>query len=321
MNTQGINIGAAVAALVERYRQPDITERDRALIERDIWEYMHGAVVRVHGVHARTPWLAGLLGQKAAAVSVRSRLLGHGSAADSLWERILLGTMTLRRAAEMAAEMRNTGASLASLLAAYDSLPCTRVLPNGQVVRATSSTRLPRSPAQQTAASAPSLVGKNTKVFWKSIRAQLAAHFAPRLEGLDPMATERVWTDFERELQVLVEGFTRKVKNLNMQRSGPGVTRRQVLDACEILGVDPPEPGAAIDLVEARKRQRAQAKVYHPDSNKGDHAMRAQFEAVNEAYQLLERYAEKHGTTGKGAHLSVIDGGKSEPPEPTQEAQ
>lgn len=76
--------------------------------------------------------------------------------------------------------------------------------------------------------------------------------------------------------------------------------RREVVDACEVLGIRSPAPGTLPDLVEAKKRFRFLTKQYHPDTT-GSDASRGAFEAVVQAFELLKRLVDQQPQAGAGA--------------------
>lgn len=126
-----------------------------------------------------------------------------------------------------------------------------------------------------------------TRKLWKTINKRILNHYAPKLTGISPKAVELVLRDIAGEVAALQATITRRVDTAAERLETPG--RRQLLDACEVLGVAPPRAGKPINVVEARRRMHQLARSYHPDLHGGDPRKDELFKRVADAFQVIER--------------------------------
>lgn len=77
---------------------------------------------------------------------------------------------------------------------------------------------------------------------------------------------------------------------------GDGTRSRAELDALKALELDSDADEAAI-----KAAHRRLVKLHHPDRNAGDEGAAAKFQAVQAAYEVLNRAAERRASAGAGS--------------------
>jgi hypothetical protein len=297
-----LNVAGAVGSDT-LWRHP-FTEREKAELEAEIWALV-GSEERSK-VKGMGPWLAvklgGAGGVNGAPYLQRSALLGMGEAAAELWTRVE-GEMAIATAVDLLRTAKRlapgaTGAKLAAVVAEvlreYDARPTTRTLPSGKVVRQRNTSRLPSRFEPKKRAD------REGHTFWTKLRPILGEYVQEYLADVEPAMADSLYRDFERDINSLCEEYQSKIARVKKKGTLVfSVSRRQVIEASATLSMDPPAPGAAVDLAAARRQQRRQAKLYHPDSHGGDVSLRAQYERVMQAYQILEQYQANLGSVRK----------------------
>lgn len=184
------------------------------------------------------------------------------------------------------------------VLREYDKNPGSKT-PGGHIVRRKQITRLPKIDDLHVKPKKAKKYDPDSdghRIFYANLREDIASFVAPRLGGTDPIIAEQIWKDFELGLKVLLDDFGIKVSRARSNNADADVNRKQIVEACRHLHMDPPKPGLPIDLASARAQKKKMAKLYHPDKVGGSEATRPQYEAVIEAFLVAEKYAEKFGS-------------------------
>lgn len=272
------------------------TQKEKAKVEYELWR--HTTVEERQ--ERRIFFMARLLDTKPTFIDCRLRLLQAGDSVNLLWARVDSDDISLGMAATMLTDARKVqkhmGGTLATalehFLREYDSWPVRRVggATNGRLVHykpISSFSAVSQRKSKQGKRKDPDLA------FWGKMRMLLQTFIARRLEDADPLIASSMVGEFERELKVLVTSWTSKLQRAQQRAASSTVllvTQNKVTRACAVLGIDPPKKGQLVDMVMAQRKKRLLAKTYHPDAA-GD-GMRAQYEAVLEAYSVLEDYQE-----------------------------
>lgn len=292
-----------------------MTEKERAEAESEIWALVSSE--ERSGTH-RAPWLARRLGGPAHVYASRCALILAGEATRVLWERVE-GDMTLRTAQDILCAARKSpgsdgralGGAVARELARYDALPYVRSVGAGKVSRQRSPLRAARKSWAGKSGGGDAVGMAETRAFWTDIRTRVVEHVKGRIvqEEHGVGAVYEIVRDLERDLLVLSDEYQGKIERarkwVESARAEPAVGRRAVIDACATLAMDPPEPGMPVDLKVARRHQRRQARLYHPDAHGGSEATRASYQRVMQAWETLERYNTER--TGRPV-LRVVGG-------------
>jgi hypothetical protein len=260
--------GSLVASILEEYKSAT-TDHAKAVLEQRLWALVSP---RMRQEYVRRDFLRELLGGSAYQYSLRGALL---NAPDFIWDRIEAG-MSLRAASDIMLASKSSG-DVNAQLARYDSQPHTRVLASGKIARMVSpGQRLIRGQGRT----------KRATGEWSKVRTFLSDILRSRLGKLaDTFEAERLIDDFDHELQAAIQSFTTRVQRIKSNNVKP-VSRRQALDACNILHMDPPKMGLPCDLALAKGQMRKFVKTYHPDHG-GEQSL---YEAVIAAYSILKDY-------------------------------
>lgn len=281
------------------------TERERAEIERDLWDNHTDATIRAGTDRER--WLAKTIGEKGNRTGLRQTLLNAGPDIDEIWLRITRDGMPLptawgrlKAAESYASESKlplTEGVKIA--LAEYDGWPAARTK-SGQMYRKRAPYSLADKPQRRLRRSKPINPDVERK-FWVEIKHKINTFMSERLADVDHMTANNIQRDFGIRLQSLCDEFSTKI-NFARGRARKdaaiditSIRLSQVRDACGILAVDPPGRDQPADLIKANRNKKNLATKYHPDANPGEHteAMAAKYNEIIEAYATLELYNEQ----------------------------
>jgi hypothetical protein len=191
--------------------------------------------------------------------------------------------------------------ALAKVLAEYDTLPVQRK-ENGVTIRKRASSKFKRVlSGTQRRRGAPK---KKTEfptplrfVAW--VKDCAARYVQERGTDLDEVAIERLLIELKTDLK----DFTDRVRTAQVKAKRnkdnreeadaiiDRISRRRFVEACKRLLVPIPGIGKPIDLDFARKQKRKLSRAYHPDLNRETEQTRIEFEAIIEAYRIVEQYA------------------------------
>jgi hypothetical protein len=315
-------------AIKARWLGRTCTERERADLEEEAWE-LSLQLPELHGPRGRAGFLSRWLGQPSDLPAARNALRRGGTDAQALWDRVQTAQppMPLRTAHRLwrVACARTAGArsvprsqAVAAVLVEYDRLTPTMV--NGQLVRKQPHGRMPPTLDGLGASVAPRLTKPGPEVkhtqLWQHIRQCVAELIRRRLPlNLDATVQQQLLQDFDGELNGLFDSLRARLSRLqNTEALFTAITRKQLSAACTALMMDAPPPHKPVPIGVARKQRNRLVRHYHPDRHGGSEAMRPQYEAVVEAYALVERYNQQ---LGRGV-TAVIDGGAKEPSAETQ---
>lgn len=296
--------------LVDDYkaRKPSMTEYEKAVAERAIYDACPKELRR------REPavTLRSIIGGSTFELRHRRDLINAGAEAQPLWEHVNSGMPCIAAVRIFKAARCRTasGVSLADALKAtldeYNK-GLTRHLPNGKVIRMRAPSRLPDTAAGVSfhPKKKRALAKDGTRVFYNELRDLVAqmrdlvlAYASDRLGGIGVPEIEirRVCERFEIDVQASIDELRTSFRTVALSEKrtqASDVSRRQVIDACRALAMDPPQPGKAVDIKLAKQQKKRHARLYHPDAHVGSpnkDKMRSQYEAVIAAYQMIESY-------------------------------
>jgi len=287
------------------------TDRQRAEIEGRMWDVAR--VLAPEDAHKMggAKWLAATLGVGINDTEARMMLRRAQPASDIIWERVDgPERMTLNSAAGIVSRARiaakqqsiSVQQAVEQELRIYDSWIMRR-LPNGRSYRCRPpETRAVRASKEPTSAPPPSDA-------WTAVRAAILRVLDCELgTEMDPRVRDRLRGQCEAEVQSLVKLLNARIRSVKKNADldepiiKPSTKRRELRDACTLLGIDPPRhAGGAVDFASyslAKKNYRKLAREYHPDHNPSPDA-RGHFEKAVEAMRLVE---ESYQSTDKGDH-------------------
>lgn len=269
------------------------SQRERADVERRLWELRPDSVQSSHGRHAQRRWLAELTGDSVHATMCRISLLNAGSPADPLWNAIDEEGMPISTAVRLLVAARRRGGSLPwgieTVMSEWRRTGVETKTADGATFRR-------RRPGE--------VVESPSRFVFAAIRRQLKDHLQKRGTTLKDDEIHRLLDEFEREVDVLVTSYQNRVAAAEQRARGKTLppSRSSVVDACTTLSIDPPRAGYAVDLTKARRHQRRLGAKYHPDANRGSNHMINEYNAVMKAYAVLEEYNEAMGPSNEEDH-------------------
>lgn len=302
-------------ALVNEYKAKLSTLNEREMAEYELKIFKAAKREgKTEGIDPNNA-LAKLLGGSQYGYRHRRELLLEGQDADLLWERIIKGELPVLSATRILHGAKNLviaeGISLADavkrrLTEDYDEALNVhkRTLPNGKVIKVRNPTRMP--------AIGESKVQEQDGSFWDTVRDTLAtvrdAAVAYTKDRLDSRSIPEVdiikyCGRFEADIKTAIEDFQRALDRASRKlRHDDVVTRHQVVDACQMLVMDPPSPGKPIDMALAKQQKRRLVRAYHPDVQVTEvmrESLRPQFEGVLASFNVLEKYNDQVKESGR----------------------
>lgn len=237
-------------------------------------------------------------------------------ATELLWERVdgdermAVNTAAniLQRAKKLAkAAMIPLSSAIAEELKDYESWAvCT--LPNGRTFRRQPQ-RTKRVSGASTARVKTSHGVKDTRARMAVLRAAVRNLIETDLAGLDKATRDALRSQAEAELAALLDTLNARIRRaINTNVSSAYVdgvedavadveTQKQRLrDACEALGVDPPEHSSVThtEYMAAKANYRKLVKAYHPDVNREDGATE-RYRHIVDSMQIIEQSYQSNG--------------------------
>jgi hypothetical protein len=137
---------------------------------------------------------------------------------------------------------------------------------------------------------------------WREVRSLIGAiiqrKLGKKMEEIQDEHREELFRWLEGEIQGIISLFHSKINFYIAQKKGPKilVNRRQYIEACHILHIDPVGTNHPINVAEAKSAKRRLTRVYHPDVNGGDETMKQLYQATIDAYETIETYADQMKT-------------------------
>lgn len=154
---------------------------------------------------------------------------------------------------------------------------------------------------------------EGTKAFWTRIRSAVKTFVAQRLPDASPDEIDAEIDAFEKDLLVLCTQHQKKWRvREHQQQQTKLISRSRFCNALRTLHMDSPKRGVplAATLAQANRQKRTLARLYHPDTNEGNETRRPQFQAVIDAYLVIEQYVREN-TPDSSPRLRVVEGGKT----------
>jgi hypothetical protein len=273
------------------------SQQGKALAEERLWQM---ADFDTRQKYRRRDWLSVLTGASAYETDVRGRI-AHGP--QSLWDRVdspddpLPSGTAIKLFRQAKARMKKERGmtlerAMESELADYDALPVFHTAAGKTFRRRVGSQRM-----QQKTKLA--LDGAQGRGWWARMRQVIGNIVADRVpENVDDLVRTDLYNWLNREITSVIEQFTGMAASAQ-RRNAPDVNinRKNLVAACQILHIDPPRPGASINIDRAREAKKKLSREYHPDANKGNENMRDLYEAVIQAAIVIEAYATRYGST------------------------
>lgn len=306
------------------------TAHERATIEQRVaLELRRLALVAGTHFDARRDVASVLPAASISSVEEHAFLYRYGESMTALWRRIdqdmTLGTaMALaRRAKSSRGNSESLRASVERVLAEYDSFPQVRYFKDGKQRRfpaeagrgprphmrkkaesdtEKSVTKQPQ-PKRQTEPPALPQDAAAERAFWAQIRAMSREYAMRRTSGYTPESLDAEVRTLETDLKVVFDAFSNRIQHMTRQTPvSVAVLHSKVREACRVLHVDPPLKIHNVPVgffSRAQKQFRSLARAYHTDTT-GTDASRPQFEAVMEAWKVIQQFKDSLGALAQG---------------------
>jgi hypothetical protein len=268
--------------LIAKYRFAK-TDREKADIELQIWN----AIPR----HERTgvgmaKQLRPLLNIPLYQISNRYQISLAGKDFEFLWDKIESG-MTLGTATRIINEARNAAKKhdlkikdvIPKIVEAYDSIGYGTTLKSGKVIRKRTFQNLIFEPPNADMLSV--LTDQIYEIVLNGCRVYEYDKY-------------KILQELKIDLEILVKEYKRKINKLDRKNAidQESLMMDDVVNACEILGIDIPQIGESVNSNEVKSKVRSKAKIYHPDVHGGSESTRHKYEEVMWSYKVLQEYNE-----------------------------
>lgn len=259
----------------QKYKQdkPNLTEREKAKREVDIWNIM----VDIHGrgiqkKFKRRKWFKDQFGGTSSEYEDRFIIHNLGSTAELIWDN-LNKNFTLASAVETIRIAKRN---------------------NTDIVKALEERANKLAPKFKAIKNSTEKV-KSSKEFSRQIKL-IAENFAEQqLKGTDPYFAKKIidafmeWVDSGvKDLFAEAQKLRKDTKQENLSRIG----RTRFNQACEVFGIIA-KFGDILDRKDIRSRAHKRAGPLHPDKTGGNEAKTREYHAVIEARQVLEDYMDQ----------------------------
>ena len=285
--------------LIEQYKQTKttLTEKQKSELEREIWfQYSLGKGRGFTKDIGQREWFRNKFGGTAKEYQDRASLINAGSWVEPLWQKLDSG-LAISTAINLMRKARNFAAAsgfsyengLKKALEEYESL---------RLICHNSSGKEFRKSAPFSKSKSKTGPVDNSGEFFRQVKILTEELLNVKLMGVDSYLAEQTKTEF---LDWIKEGYENLKKSIYKQRNDmkkenmAKIGRTRFAQACEVLGIQSAF-GKPINLHKVKKAKFFRVKPLHPDKNSGSHAHQEEYQAVIEAYNLLEEYARQIGT-------------------------
>ena len=274
------------------------SSHELALLEYNLWRQVKSFILGPSRTFKTMRWDV-TIGQRNAAY-YRSALLSRGDPVKTLWSYIDAKQITTCAALGLAIRSEQERRPMDQLIAEHLVLPVTkskrgtyRRTPRKQPSESNGSSRVPLSDQKKAVPPAPPpppLVERAAPLDeWKQLRGAVGIVVDHLLGGLAEPQRTQLRREFKLEVDLLMQTLSNR---LYAEKNSPSEKRhhRDVVCACEVLNVQPPRRGYAIDpktRAEARRNYRKLALHYHPDLRGGDESYRHLLDQVVQAWDIV----------------------------------
>lgn len=260
------------------------TDREKAVLEAEMWkvhsssgEYIKDKATR--GIEC----ISSFLSVPPRAIRIRNYIFRAGPSASALWTLL------------------ESGASLGKVFRIYRRARHATGPGKGLEQSITESINQDNSeekvvPRLSKKSSRPVKVSNHA--VWRKIRQILQSEISKQIDGISDSDKERIYRDFKIDMKIAFDSAQHRIRKARTFSSAEleirKLTKREVIDACHILGMDPPKTAlVSVNLDEARKLRGKLASNYHPDKHPDDPALRTKYLEIIQAYDLLRTHNEK----------------------------
>jgi hypothetical protein len=196
----------------------------------------------------------------------RYKLWLAGDDAAPLWERLASGSLTLAEASRVMRDAVKT-----------------RAQTRGNVARRVRQLIGAPEPTRDSDAPPSSVTPITQEDFRSAVRALVDRLLASESEELTPFVASRIRKRFSADVAAAVHDMHVAVRSARVRaKRDAGVvdvgvlianaerfSRRNIVDACRALSMDPPRSGTPIEVAVVNRQWKRLARLYHPDANQG----------------------------------------------------
>jgi hypothetical protein len=276
--------GSVVKRALEAYQTAE-SEQAKAKLEELLWSTVPPSERRKAGIKVvrRELWLLAVLPKGETStrrIECRQRLL---RAPQVLWDCIHAKEVSIQTAVRIWVEAerlrRTSGADPVQetnrLLAERNGIPQTS---QESPIDTAKRKHVPNS-----------IKNVSNKKRWMNLREAILSLVEGKAEKLQiPEVDQHELINWlEREILSIIHAFDTRV--IRFGKGKVEITRREVLNACRDLHIEPPTPGSPVDIAAAKRNKRRLVQQYHPDSARSDNAS-ALYQAAIEAFDTVEQY-------------------------------
>jgi hypothetical protein len=281
--------------LIDKYKlqEATMTDQEKSFLEDRIW-----ALRTDRKGEDRATWLAEVLGGKRYEIDGRSRLF-HVKEAAVLWERTKKD-MAIRTAVEICQKAKtrsvNEGIPLNEAISLeleeYDSRPQVVLLAGGKVIRKGKPVlrRARKSIPPSGEQIEEPTTNSGEEELWPAICGLVDGYIDARI-GDAGFEVDGIVRDFKAEMNTAYNSFRSRIQNF-LSRGKKKMSFTDVLNACEVLDIDPPGPGEMPDMDLAKKKFRILVQQYHPDAG-GNEKTKDSYQRVVDAHNCLKEFCRQ----------------------------
>ena len=213
-------------------------------------------------------------GRKKFEVEMRSRIFLAQS--QELWDEVAKG-LSLHSAATLVKEARFAKRSIPAQIEVWKSQTYKCTTADGRVFR------------RKLTGKVRERVQANEADDWRGIRKFIRQKINDMLAGEHEVIRKRYEDDAMGQIKQVFTDLQERLR----RASSRTLVRRQIVEACHVLGMDPPKPGESVDLKRAWRQRRTLLRDLHPDARGGDESKTEAFNQVTNAYRDLEAYNDQ----------------------------
>lgn len=258
------------------------TQRALALVEFEIMLMAPKEIPRAN-YNEMFGWQAKLLNETVYSLRMRRDLHLAGDAVEPLWVRVDSG-LSLGTASRILKEARRNRDVVGYAKAVDDALAKFGYKSEREVEVEEVSLPPPESIT-------------SSRALFNVLRNTLMHYLQQQLNSIPEQDRELLVNEFERDISGVIHLHGAKWRRMALtQREQRMVTRAQFHRALLTLHMDPPKHGTELTqlLKQANKQKRTLARMYHPDLHGGSNETKPQYEAVIEAFLVVQQYVKEN---------------------------
>ncbi len=283
------------------------SEKERARIEAEIWDAIPQSRRESNGIYQ----LGKLVDQPGRSVRLRHTLWLAGHEIGRLWDLVESG-LSLSTAVKVLDDAKklyidnhiSIDQAISNVVAKLES-DKVMVVMNDKICYKKDQNGVKKAKKPQP--TTQSLEESKYRAFWQELRILIGQHVDQRLNGSDPETADRIKKNFEIDMRIVLSDVQQKINRAVKHKVDLAelkkIGRSEIVQACFVLGIDPPRQLHQVDIDVARRKRGLLAREYHPDKHEGSEAMRDKYHEIMESFDVLQRYNDQlRGTDESSRH-------------------